>query len=342
MKDIVKKHLMLLLVAIILTIPVSYFGFNTTSDFIEKSVIIAYDKPGLGKEIVLDNSGVPMFDYGYVDGVYIGIQRNPVQVSHQASKYWDEIQSGDEQSRKLFLNCSDWLVDTAVHRNGYAVWEYNFPWPSRNLTPPWISGMAQGLGLQELIRAYDITGDYKYLEIANYSLQSFFIEVKNGGVTYKNQTTGGWWYEEYPDPYDHEEDRVLNGFMFALIGIHEYYERTDNKDAKYLFDKGVIELKYRLSDYDTGEWTFYDQVGNDASIRYHHVHVRQLAQLYEITHDPVFKEYHQKWKRYEDNPILKYKHMNKKQKAVYPLNFFVIFIFLEMILFVYTKYKINW
>lgn len=59
-------------------------------------------------------------------------------------------------------------------------------------------------------------------------------------------------------------------------------------------------------------------------------------QLYEITPDPVFKEYYQKWKSYEDNPLLKYKHMCKKEKAVYPLNFFVIFIFLELIVFAFN------
>jgi heparosan-N-sulfate-glucuronate 5-epimerase len=104
-------------------------------------------------------------------------------------------------------------------------------------------------------------------------MQSFFIEVKNGGVTYKNPETGGWWYEEYPNP--DPNDRVLNGFIFALLGVHEYYERTGNKDAKYLFDKGIIELKNHLSDYDTGEWTYYDQVGNIASIGYHSLHVNK-------------------------------------------------------------------
>jgi heparosan-N-sulfate-glucuronate 5-epimerase len=88
-----------------------------------------------------------LYDYGYTDGVHIGIQRNPVIVSQQALKYWDEIQNGDEKSEALFLNCSDWLVDNAVLYGNYTVWEYNFPWPSRNLTSPWISGMAQGQGI---------------------------------------------------------------------------------------------------------------------------------------------------------------------------------------------------
>lgn len=332
-----KKHFALILVAILLTIPISYLSYDMALTFITKSVILAYNIPDPGKGILLDKAGMPMFDYGYTDGVYIGIQRNPVHVSQQAFKYWDEFQNGDEKSRELFLNCADWLVDNAVLRDNYTVWEYNFPWPDRNLTPPWISGMAQGLGIQVLVRAYNITGDQKYLKIGDSSLQSFFVEVKDRGVTYKDQETGGYWYEEYPNPYDSKEDRVLNGFIFALLGIHEYYERTGDEDAKYLFDKGIIELKNHLSDYDTGEWTYYDHIGNNANIGYHHTHVTQLAQLYEITHDPILEQYHQKWKSYEDNPLLKYKNMNKKQKAVYPFNFFAIFIILEIILFVYNN-----
>ena len=336
----IKKHLALISVAILLTFPVAHFSEDMTLTFVTNSVSAAYNildpsKP-IGKGILIDEAGVPLYDYGYTGGVYIGVQRNPVTVSQQAFHYWDEFQKGDERSKKLFLNCTDWLVDNAVLYDNYSVWEYNFPWPSRNLTPPWISGMAQGQGIQALVKAYNITGDQKYLKIANSSLLSFFVEVKNGGVTYKDPETGGWWYEECPNP-GNPNDRILNGFIFALLGIHEYYERTGNKDAKYLFDKGIIELKNHLSDYDTGEWTYYDQVGNNASIGYHHIHVKQLAQLYEITHDSVFKEYYQKWKSYEDNPLLKYKHMNKKEKAVYPFNFFAIFIFLEIILFVYIR-----
>jgi len=335
----IKKHLILILVAMMLTIPASYFLYDITLMLITKSVNLAYNRPEPGKGIILDSAGVPMSDYGYTDGVYIGIQRNPVHISQQAFKYWDEFQNGDVRSKELFLNCANWLVDNAVLRDNYTVWEYRFPWPDRNLTPPWISGMAQGLGIQVLVRAYNITNNKKYLEIAKSSLQSFFVEVENGGVTYKDPESGGWWYEEYPNPDNHREDRVLNGFMFALLGIHEYYERTGDEDAKYLFDKGIIELKNHLSDYDTGEWTYYDLLGNYANIHYHHIHVNLLSQLYEITHEPIFKEYYQKWKSYEDNPILKYKYMCKKEKAVFPLNFLIIFMFLEIIIFTYNRIR---
>ena len=151
----IKKHLALISVAILLTFPVAHFSEDITLTFIANSVSTAYNildpsKP-IGKGILLDESGVPLYDYGYTDGVHIGIQRNPVIVSQQALKYWDKFQNGDEKSKTLFLNCSDWLVDNAVLYGNYTVWGYNFPWPSRNLTSPWISGMAQGQGIQVLV-----------------------------------------------------------------------------------------------------------------------------------------------------------------------------------------------
>ena len=234
------------------------------------------------------------------------------------------------------MNCSDWLLYNAVPYENHTVWEYNYPLPDRNLTPPWISGIAQGQGIQVLVRAYNITSDQKYLKVANSSLQVFYIEYKNGGLTYKDPETGGWWYEEYPGP-DPSEDRVLNGHMHALVGIHEYYVRTGDESAKYLLEKGIIELKNNLPNYDTGEWTYYDHIGNNASIHYHHTHVLLLGQLYGITSDPVFEQYYQKWKSYEDDPLLKYEHMNKKEKAVYVFIFFAVYMCLEIILFVFNR-----
>ncbi len=325
-----RKHFVLIIVAVILTIPISQFYGEISLNLITESTQVLYREQ---KEISLDNFGVPMNDYGYINGVYIGKQRNPVTISHQAFEYWNKFQNGDDKSKKLFLNCADWLVINAVDRENFTVWEYAFPWSSYGLNAPWISGMAQGQGIQVLARAYNLTGDMKYMNIANSSLQSFFIEVKNGGVTYKNLKTGGWWYEEYPIPNDLKEARVLNGFIFALFGIYEYYQITGDEKAKYLFDKGIIELKNHLSDYDTGEWTYYDNLGKHANIMYHNVHTKQMLQLYDITQDPVFMRFYQKWKNYQDNPLVRFNYMNLKEKVVYPFNFLIIFVLIEIIIF---------
>jgi hypothetical protein len=160
---------------------------------------------------------------------------------------------------------------------------------------PWVSGMAQGRGIHVLIRAYNMTGDTKYLEAAHLALNSFYKETKDGGVTYKDQN--GWWYEEYVTGRD-LEPRVLNGMVFALLGIYEYYKFTGDQDAKFLFDQGILSLKDNLYKFDSGNWSYYDVMGNRASTSYHKLHINQMLQLYEITKDPIFGEYHEKFQGY--------------------------------------------
>ena len=60
-----------------------------------------------GKEIVLDDSGIPIVGYGYINGIYIGRQRNPVTISQKALYYYESYEKGNESDRQLFLNCSD-------------------------------------------------------------------------------------------------------------------------------------------------------------------------------------------------------------------------------------------
>ena len=62
-----------------------------------------------------------------------------------------KYQAGDENSKYLFLNDSNWLVENAIKKDNYTVWEYKFPWPMYNLSSSWVSAMAQGQAIQVLI-----------------------------------------------------------------------------------------------------------------------------------------------------------------------------------------------
>jgi len=103
---------------------------------------------------------------------------------------------GDQHPRQIVLNNAYWLVNNAVKHGNYSILDFKFPWPPYKLEPLWHSGMAQGLALKALIRAHEISGDKKFLNAAEMILNSFFVDVKDGGVTYKNPNYG-WWYEEY-------------------------------------------------------------------------------------------------------------------------------------------------
>ena len=337
-----KQIISLLTILLIVAIPLSYVDYNIAKDAVFTiSDTIGYQSP---KKIILDESGVPYVEYKYQNGKYVGEKRrNPVTISQTGMEYLDKYyETKDEKYKELFLNCSDWLVENAKNKGDYSVWEYmgNIPYPNFTIYPPWVSGMAQGQGIQVLAYAYNLTGNETYLNTAKSALGAFYVPVEEGGVLYIDDD-GGWWYLEYG--YKGEpKPKTLNGFIFALIGLHEYYKITKDADALYLFNKGVDELKRHLDDYDTGCYTVYDLVGTPASGKYHDVHVKQMLIMYNITKDPVFMQYYGKWKAYSDKPgnILTKGILKRLNIAIYMFNIFILFcVGLSALLIL--KYKKN-
>lgn len=326
MRFLSTKHILIILISLTITI----FVFSESIEY-EKSVFRDFYYPSTGNSIAykaINESGIPIVDYGYSHGIFIGKQMNPVAISQQALYYESEYQKGNESCKQLFLNNANYLVENSIQYENYTLWQYNYPWPAYNLTSPWVSAMAQGQGLQVLIRAYNMTDDKKYLDATHLTLNSFYVEVKDGGVTYKDEN--GWWYEEYVTGTD-VQPRVLNGMIFSLFGIYEYYEFTGDKDAKYLFDQGITSLKNNLYRYDAGDWTYYDAIGHSkVGVGYSKIHVNQMLQLYKLTKDPFFKEYYEKFNKYDQNPVYKIK-SKTLDYFLYAINFMFMFITFETI-----------
>src|SRR5207249_1427130 len=114
-----------------------------------------------------------------------GLQRNPVTIADVSIDFYDEYhKTGDPLAKQKFLNDANWLVQNAVVHNNYSIFEYKFPWHTYNLTSPWHSGMAQGLALRNLMRAHELTGNDVYLQAGNSIVNAFYVEVRDGGVTY--------------------------------------------------------------------------------------------------------------------------------------------------------------
>lgn len=188
----------------------------------------------------------------------------------------------------------------------FSILQYNFPWPIYGMKPPWRSAMAQAQALNVLVRAHEITADNKYIHTAKMLLNSFFVEVKNGGVTYKTPKDG-WWYELYAGD-NASQPRVLNGMMYTLVALEDYYNHTRDKDSKFLFDQGIIALKKNLPLYDTngssGTDFYYDIMKTPNKFEYHIAVIHLLAQLYEITHEELLKAYHDKWSTFNPTELV--------------------------------------
>lgn len=313
-------------ISLIIALPMSCFTEEVSSKFLLKtySEFTGYAEPPL-TVIIFDDDGIPYANYRST----VGIQRNPVFISLAANNYEREYLNGNKSSRQYLLNCADWLLMNKIIYDNFSLWEYSFEF-NYNMTPPWRSGMAQGLGLQALAKAYNLTKEKKYIDAGSLVINSFYIPLDEGGITYKESY--GWWFEEYADE-NGSNPRILNGMIYSLLGLHEYYLVTGDKRALFLFEKGIDSLHKHIAEYDAKWWTYYDCLGNLSSKKYHHIHIDQMGDLYNITGDPSFKEYHDKWENYENSPILflnkLYHQPSKLGFAIYFFNVSIIFAILN-------------
>ncbi|WP_330216796.1 D-glucuronyl C5-epimerase family protein [Methanocaldococcus villosus] len=62
------------------------------------------------------------------------------------------------------------------------IWRYNFDYPEYNLSKGWAGSLCQAGCLKTLYLAYTITGDERYLILANKALNAFKVPVEKGGL----------------------------------------------------------------------------------------------------------------------------------------------------------------
>lgn len=318
----IKKHIIVIAISFVLALLISKHVESFSTYWIKTFYFTLINKKL--DVIELDEKGIPYVNYGE-----IGHQRNPITISQKMLNYYQEYkETGDQDARQFLVNNAEWLVNNAVTYGNYSILEYDFPWPVYDMTPKWRSAMAQALAIQALNKAYEVTDDRRYLETAQMLLNSFFVEVKDGGVTYK--TSEGWWYEEYAD-VGGDEPRVLNGMMYTLLGIYDYYNYTGDNNARYLFSQGMLALKNDLPLYDDNGYSYYDILGNPAW-EYHNVHIELSDRLYSISGEEILKEYRDKWQNFKEpySIIQQMQHPTSIIFIVFISNFIVLILSLEI------------
>jgi len=245
-------------------------------------------------ELIPDENGVMMYDYGGS----IGAVYNPKVVAQQGIKNYDNYQlTGDPQALQNFISAADWLLAHSVSKGNYSVWEYDFRWKSYGgIEPPYASALAQAEGAYVLAQAHNVTGDERYLAEAKRAFGAFMVDYEAGGVA-SDEGRDSLFLQLLAKP-GFKKTYVLNGHTNSLLFIWKYYEYTRDYRALIVFGKGVNWLTGNLYKYDAGDWSYYDQEGNRARDNYHQGHIAQLQKLYEITGEPVLKEYSDRFAAY--------------------------------------------
>jgi hypothetical protein len=269
--------------------------------------------------IEVDELGIPWSDYGEYNGLLIGRQRSVLAVAERGLYYWNKLHlgsgqpvllsydwsrypadkekepKGPEAAKSMLANCADWLLDHIADRGHFVVWTYPYPF-SYNTKPGWRSAHTQAVGLQLLLRQYALSHDPRYLRHFDGLLNAFSVSVEDGGLL-DIDSAGVPWFEKFAQATN-SRPRILNGMLFALIGLNDVSTAGYPK-ARAILEKGIESVLKYLPKYDLGDWSSYDILGRRASVHYHKIHIAQLDLLFKITCHEQFKQFHDRFHGYQ-------------------------------------------
>ena len=263
--------------------------------------------------IYYDENGMAVTDYGWVQGVYVGPQENPLVIAQAAEHYYEQMLEGNSSAEGYLLFLLNWIVENRINQTIDAGegpvevchWIYNFS--IYDLPAGWYSAMADAEMLHTLALAYEHYNDSNYLSICYEIITSFETNKELGGsrlIIEGNES----WYPEVIVPHaidpNYPERRILNGFLFALEDLYYTYQILNESRVSTLFQEGVETAAESLHLYDAPEnWTYYQlDPLKLASESYHHIHIQLTQSLYEKTNITEFKTYHDLWSTYTKYP----------------------------------------
>lgn len=228
---------------------------------------------------------------------------HPCEIAQAVCAYYDlYIESNDKRYIDLLFSNIKWLSDNYVEYKDTYVYPFPFAIKTFGEKEGWISGMYQGIILSAFIRASILSNDNSFTTAIQKVYNSYSLKLgdKYGFMV---EDEYGLWYEE---SMLNQPTHILNGFVYAIYGLADYYKFSKDEEAGINLNKCYQTLENTIPHFDMGYWSFYDLNGTIASYDYHNkMHIPILYSLYELTGKDIFKEYAIKWQTYSTSKICK-------------------------------------
>jgi hypothetical protein len=222
-----------------------------------------------------------------------GLQFHPLANFARLNQLWAE--RSDAMNTLL-----DELLALRVPRAGGVAWEYYFAFGGGR--PPWVSGLAQGTGIQAMARVARREGrKEEILPIAKQALGVFKTPTPEG---VRVPTDDGAEYALYsfaPDLH------VINGFVQALVGLYDLGQIGGDVEAQALYTEGERVARRELPTYDTGAWSLYSRGSSEheSDLSYHQLLRSFLRSMCTRTEDPVYCDTELRFAQYElEQPVI--------------------------------------
>lgn len=237
-----------------------------------------------------DEEGVHMFEK---DGK---LYYFPTRLAQTGMRLLDNyLTTGEELRLELSVRHAERLLTEGIDVDGALFFPVNMEFelhgrPDDVMPVPWYSGMSQGQALSFFLRLYRVTGNERYLDAAHRTFRSLsrFRGVHTPWVV-ELDDLDYFWIEEYPKE---TRNQVLNGFVFGLFGLFEYYQDTGDETAARLVRAGLTTLRRYVDSYRVpGEPSYYCLRHRGQFSPYHSAHIELMRELYRISGDPYFEEF---------------------------------------------------
>ncbi len=226
----------------------------------------------------MDN-GIPVF---YLNGVYRSFF--PITVLNYGLGLLNRLHDGENVRHEL-QQVLDFILKK---QNQDGAWRYEIP---QNVTHGMaggkVSGMTQGLAISFLVRCQRIG------LLSKEDCLSVILPAKNLMLSSLcvNQIDGEPFIEEFSVSGG---TSVLNGSMFALLGLYDYEVFTGDSGNFAQFENALRNL---LPGFCFGIWSYYDRKGSICSKFYQQLHVDMMTVFYQLTGNPMYRQYGKRWEK---------------------------------------------
>lgn len=185
------------------------------------------------------------------------------------------------------------LVDRRVESAGAWYYPYDFDFAvhgdtTQMLVAPWYSAMAQGQALSVFTRLFEVTSDPSWRLAADATFLSL-LQQPEGTAPFASRvdSAGRLWLEEYPRYPVQDSEMVLNGHIYAMYGLHDYWQLTGDANARSIFlgALSTIEKSVMTGFRRPGWLSVYSLRHQLNTLSYHPVHIGQFLVVWRMTRD---------------------------------------------------------
>ncbi len=284
-KNIISRRIIVrsLILSILLT-ELIFFFLETEIQYFINNIIRTVSGKAVIASTHYDEDGIPYTIYPDAKKQY-----NPLFIANEGNAQYRLINEGKDA--KTFFHIVRYLEKESILQDDKARIPYHFDFSYRSIPikAPWFSSLAHGSVMLVFQKAYILSGNMEYQRLAQAYRNG--LDQPDIGLTY-HQGADKIWFEEYPIK---EKPHVLNGMMEILLNLHEHYQLSGDTISYQYFKKGMNALVDDLPLYSNGIFSFYDRRKVPCNRSYHEMHIDQLKQLYEISHEEKLLPFIKQW-----------------------------------------------